>query len=102
MKEITVTELSALAEPVVVDVREPWEYEAAHVPGVIHIPMTEVVARIDEIPADVPVHVICALGGRSAQVAEYLTARGHDAVNIAGGTAAWQQAGFSVEQGAQK
>ena len=100
MKEITVTELSALTEPVVIDVREPWEYEAAHVPGVIHIPMGEVVGRISEIPADVPVHVICALGGRSAQVAEYLAAHGHDTVNIAGGTTAWQQAGLATEQGA--
>ena len=100
MKEITVTELSALAEPVVIDVREPWEYEAAHVPGVTHIPMSEVVARISEIPADVPVHVICAIGGRSAQVAEYLAATGHDAINIAGGTTAWQRAGLPTEQGA--
>ncbi len=100
MKEITVTELSALTTPVVVDVREPWEYDAAHVPGVVRIPMGEVVARISEIPADVPVHVICASGGRSAQVAEYLVAQGRDAINIAGGTNAWQQAGLPVEQGA--
>lgn len=100
MKEITVTELSTLAEPVVIDVREPWEYEAAHVPGVTHIPMGEVVARISEIPADVPVHVICAAGGRSAQVTEYLSAQGIDATNIAGGTGAWQQAGLPTEQGA--
>ena len=97
MKEITVTELSALTEPVVIDVREMGEYEAAHIPGVTHIPMGEVVARIGEIPADVPVHVICALGGRSAQVAEYLAAHGYDAVNIAGGTTAWQQAGLATE-----
>ncbi|MBG6213924.1 MAG: rhodanese-like domain-containing protein [Cryobacterium sp.] len=100
MKEITVTELSVLSAPVVVDVREPWEFDAAHVPGVIHIPMGEVVERIGEIPADVPVHVICAVGGRSAQVAEYLTQHGHDAINIAGGTNAWQQAGLPIEQGA--
>ena len=100
MKEITVTELFALAEPVVIDVRELWEYETAHVPGVTHMPMSEVVARISEIPADVPVHVICAIGGRSAQVAEYLAATGHDAINIAGGTTAWQRAGLPTEQGA--
>ena len=99
MKEITVTELSALTGPVVIDVREPWEYEAAHIPGVTHIPMGEVVARISEIPADVPVHVICAVGGRSAQVAEYLAAKGHDAINIAGGTTAWRQAGLPTQQG---
>ena len=100
MKEITVTELSVLDAPVVLDVREPGEYEAAHLPGVMHIPMGEIVERMGEIPADVPVHVICAIGGRSAQVAEYLAAHGHDAVNIAGGTKAWQQAGLPTEQGA--
>ena len=100
MKEITVTELSALADPVVVDVREPWEYEAAHVPNVVHMPLGEVVARVGEISTDGPVHVICAAGGRSAQVAEYLNAHGVDAINIAGGTTAWQQAGFAIEQGA--
>lgn len=100
MKEITVTELSALTAPVVVDVREPWEYDAAHVPGVVHIPMGEIVARQSEIPADVPVHVICAAGSRSAQVAEYLAGHGVDAINIAGGTNAWQQAGLTVESGA--
>ncbi|MDJ0350102.1 rhodanese-like domain-containing protein [Cryobacterium sp. PH29-G1] len=100
MKEITVTELSTLTAPVVIDVRETWEYDEAHVPGVTNIPMGEVVARIGEIPADVPVHVICAAGGRSGQVAEYLAAHGHDAINIAGGTGAWRQAGLPVEQGA--
>lgn len=100
MKEITVTELSSLAAPVVVDVRELWEYDAAHVPGVVHIPMGDIAARMSEIPADVPVHVICAAGSRSAQVAEYLLAQGRDAINIAGGTNAWQQAGLPVEQGA--
>ena len=100
MKEITVTELSELAEPIVIDVRESAEYEAAHVPGVSHIPMGEVVERIGEIPADVPVHVICAVGGRSAQVTEYLAAKGYDVTNIAGGTKAWLHADLPVGHGA--
>lgn len=100
MKEITVTELSALTTPIVLDVREPWEYEAGHVAGVVHIPLGEVVARLSEIPADAPVHVICAAGSRSAQVAEYLTAQGMNAINVVGGTNAWQQAGLVIEQGA--
>lgn len=100
MREISVGELAAETDPVVIDVREPDEYRAARAPGVIHIPMGEIVERVAEIPDDGPVHVICASGGRSARVAQYLDSRGIDAVNIAGGTIAWQQAGYPVESGA--
>ncbi|KGJ72534.1 sulfurtransferase [Cryobacterium roopkundense] len=100
MTEITVTELAALSDVVVVDVRENDEYAAAHVAGVTHIPLGEVVARTGEIPEGSPVYVICAAGGRSAQAAAYLQAQGFDAVNVAGGTIAWQQAGLPVQHGA--
>lgn len=99
MREIDVTELAALKSPVVIDVREPDEYREVRASGVIHIPMGEVVDRVDEIPADDTVYVICAGGGRSAKVAEFLESRGIDAVNVAGGTRAWHQAGHPVEQG---
>jgi len=100
MNEITVTELAALNGAVVVDVRENNEYADAHVPGVTHIPLGEVVARTSEIPEGAPVYVICAAGARSAQAAAYLNTQGFDAVNVAGGTMAWQQAGLPVEHGA--
>ncbi|KFF59943.1 sulfurtransferase [Cryobacterium sp. MLB-32] len=100
MNEITVTELAALDGAVVVDVRENDEYAAAHVAGVTHIPLGEVVARTGEIPEGSPVYVICAAGGRSAQAAAYLATQGFDTVNVAGGTIAWQQAGLPVQQGA--
>lgn len=100
MTEIAVTELAALEGAVVVDVREDDEYTSAHVPGVTHIPLGEVVARVGEIPEGSPVYVICAAGGRSAQAAAYLATQGFDAVNVTGGTHAWQQAGLPVQHGA--
>ncbi|AWB90371.1 rhodanese-like domain-containing protein [Salinibacterium hongtaonis] len=100
MKEISVTELAAQKQPVIVDVREPDEFQALRVPGVAHIPMGEVVERIAEIPDDGPVYVICASGGRSARVAEYLASRDIDAINVAGGTFGWRDAGLPVESGA--
>lgn len=84
----------------VIDVREPDEYVEGHVPGAPLIPLAEVGDRIDEIPADGEVLVICKLGGRSMKAAELLRSRGIDAVNIAGGTMAWIDAGQPVVTGA--
>jgi len=74
------------------DVREPNEWAAGHAVGAVHIPMGEVPARLAELP-DREITVICKSGGRSAQVTEFLLARGHQAVNLAGGTTAWQAVG---------
>jgi rhodanese-related sulfurtransferase len=84
----------------VVDVRNPDEYEEAHIPGVTLIPMGDLVERVDEVPADGTVLVVCAVGSRSQRAAEWLRAQGIDAVNVAGGTMAWIDAGRPVETGA--
>lgn len=80
--------------PVLLDVREPWEVAlaAAQVEGltVTCIPMHEVPARLDELPANQPVWVLCHHGMRSAQVAGFLERRGFAQVhNVAGGIDAW-------------
>ncbi|MFG2304630.1 rhodanese-like domain-containing protein [Actinacidiphila glaucinigra] len=75
------------------DVREHDEWDAGHAEGAVHIPMGEVVARIGELPADRRVHVVCRVGGRSAQVAQYLIAQGLDVVNVDGGMLGWEAAG---------
>ena len=68
----------------VIDVRERDEYLQVRVPGVTLIPLSEFVARADEIPDAETVYVICAVGGRSSQAASYLTGRGINAVSVAG------------------
>lgn len=81
-----------------VDVREPWEYQAGHLPGAVNIPMGEVVARIAEI--EDPVVLVCATGNRSGRVAEYLMNNGHAQVaNLLGGTVGWIELGNEVETG---
>jgi rhodanese-related sulfurtransferase len=100
--EITVDELVAARAdgPVpLVDVRQPEEYEAVHVPGAKLIPLADVVARVGEIPTEGPVYVICQTGARSQRASEFLRTRGIDAVNVAGGTTAWVEAGHETAHG---
>jgi rhodanese-related sulfurtransferase len=82
-----------------VDVRELHEFVAGHVPGALHVPLSEWPEAAGAVPAG-QVHVICAKGGRSQKAAEYLAALGQDAVNIEGGTTGWVRSGFPVEIGA--
>lgn len=77
-----------------VDVRERNEWAAGRAPTATHVPMSELPARLPEIPTDAdPLYVICRSGSRSARVVAYLTAHGYPAVNVAGGMQAWQAAG---------
>lgn len=72
------------------DVREAWEVEIARIDQTFNIPMSEIPARITELDASRPVAVLCHSGGRSAQVANYLTQNGFERVaNIVGGIDAW-------------
>jgi rhodanese-related sulfurtransferase len=84
--------------PVVLDVREPDEYAAGHVPGAELVPLATVPLRLGELPVDRPVYVVCAVGARSAQAASFLAARGVDAVNVEGGTQAWVASGYPVSR----
>jgi phage shock protein E len=94
----TVSAIKDRADVLVLDVREPWEYEEAHIPGVTLIPMAEVPGRLDEIPTDKEVIVTCRSGNRSGQVTEFLRQQGYDNVhNMQGGILAWQAARLPVE-----
>ncbi|MET9958029.1 rhodanese-like domain-containing protein [Streptomyces sp. NPDC006326] len=85
------------SEGFVLDVREDDEWAAGHVEGALHIPMSDFVARFGELAEVVEdgrrVHVMCRVGGRSAQVTQYLVRQGIDAVNVDGGMQAWDGAG---------
>ncbi len=81
-----------------IDVREEWEYNEGHIPGITLIPMNDVASRIDDIPTDKTVVVTCRSGNRSGQVASFLRDQGYDnIINMDGGILAWQQAGLPVE-----
>jgi rhodanese-related sulfurtransferase len=105
MRSVSVHELKSsldttAAEDVLVllDVREPDEFAEGHVPGAELVPLAMVPLRLGELPADRPVYLVCAVGGRSAQAAMFLTARGVDAVNVAGGTQEWVASGYPVQR----
>ncbi|WP_354641603.1 rhodanese-like domain-containing protein [Kitasatospora camelliae] len=94
----TTTAAAVPADAVLLDVREQDEWDAGHVDGALHIPIGEVVARITELPED-RLYVLCRVGGRSAQVVQYLVAQGRDAVNVDGGMYAWEAAGRPMVSG---
>ncbi|WP_424212843.1 rhodanese-like domain-containing protein [Streptomyces sp. BI20] len=87
-------------ESFLLDVRENDEWTAGHAQGALHIPMSEFVPRFGELTEALPdgatVHVLCRVGGRSAQVTQYLVGQGIDAVNVAGGMQDWEARGREV------
>jgi rhodanese-related sulfurtransferase len=90
--------LAGASDTHVVDVREPEEYAGGHVPGARLVPLATVPVRLAEFPTDRPVYLVCAVGGRSFQAAQYLAQRGIDAVNVDGGTGEWVAAGYPVHR----
>lgn len=83
----------------VIDVREPDEYAEARVPGAVLVPLDTVPDNVEAFRGDGPTYVICARGGRSLRAAEFVAEQGIDAVNVAGGTLAWIDAGHPVDAG---
>ncbi len=74
------------------DVRQPKEYEAEHVPGSTLIPMGELDERLDEIDPAKPTLIYCASGGRSRVVAQMLAGKGYgNLYNVSGGIHAWSK-----------
>ncbi len=89
------------AATVLLDVREPEEYAHGHAPGALNLPQAELALRLDEVPRDRPVQVICQSGYRSLRSAQFLAQMGYDNIaNVRGGTAAWRDSGnpLSVEE----
>ena len=100
MSDVTLDDFTAVhatGSAQVVDVREPAEYVAGHVPGAALIPMGQLPDRLAEIDQSKPVFVICESGGRSAAMTDVLLHHGFDAHTVTGGTAAWTKAGRPVD-----
>ena len=96
MDHITAPELAAwLADesrpaPLLLDVREPWEFQTCHIAGAQSMPMNSVPERMQELEEDTPVVCICHHGARSMSVAAFLERQGFSKViNLTGGVHAW-------------
>lgn len=86
------------ADALTLDVREPHEYAAGHLPGAVSLPQADLLTRIDEIPRDARIVVVCETGVRSQGAARFLVGRGYRGVtDLVGGTAAWRRAGAPLE-----
>jgi hydroxyacylglutathione hydrolase len=99
--QITVHDLATMKEErpdlVVIDVREPFEWDEGHIDGALHVPMPEALSRKDLVPAGRPKAVVCAGGLRSSTVISALSRAGlTDWYNVIGGMTAWQKAGYST------
>jgi rhodanese-related sulfurtransferase len=96
MKNLSVAELAtwladpARPRPLLLDVREPWEFQTCRIADSRHVPMREIPARLSEVDPQAEVVVICHHGSRSLQVAQFLARQGYGRVhNLSGGVDAW-------------
>lgn len=83
----------------VVDVREPYEYVAGHVPGAHLVPLSTIAQSVDDLPRNRPIYVICQGGNRSMIAARTLSNLGREAWSVTGGTSGWIGAGQPVVRG---
>lgn len=85
--------------PLIIDVREPWEYRQGHIPGALLIPLGDLARRVDEIANDEPVAVVCATGNRSQSAAAVLGQKNFKKIyNVLSGTMGWMRQGLPLER----
>lgn len=76
--------------PLLLDVREPWEFERVHIPGSQLIPMQQIPARLNELNPQQEIVVICHHGTRSMYVANFLVSNGfNNVINLSRGVDGW-------------
>ena len=100
--DLEVSDVNALRENpnvVLIDVREQYEYDEGHIPCITLIPLGTIPNRLDEIPTDKEVILVCRSGNRSNQATQFLQQQGFDNVhNMLGGMNAWGEAGYSIDR----
>jgi rhodanese-related sulfurtransferase len=77
-----------------VDVREPYEFEAGHIDGARHVPLPELAAFAQTLAPERTVVFVCRVGGRSAMATDAFRRAGFDAYNLGGGMLAWERSGL--------
>ena len=101
--QLSVAELRAQLDAralAVLDVRRPLEHAAAHIPDALNVPLAELPARLADLDPARPLAVACAAGYRSSAACSLLARHGfRRLVNVTGGTSAWMQAGFPIDEG---
>jgi len=83
----------------VLDVRTPEEWNEFHAPDTTLIPLDQLAARVNELPKDQPIVVICRSGNRSQSGRDILLQAGFDATSVNGGLNEWRATGYPVVSG---
>ena len=91
--------IDSATPPFLLDVREPYEYAEGHIDGACLLPLGELGRRLNELPQDREILVICRSGNRSGAATRQLVQAGYRAVNLTGGMIGWQRAGFPLRRG---
>ncbi len=94
--------ISQLAQPYLLDVRSPQEYQQAHIQGAELIPLDELPHKMNRIPKNRQVICICASGSRSSAAANHLSSAGYQVSNLRGGMFNWMRADLPVKTGLGK
>ena len=98
VSSVDATEADALVKggALLVDVREPREWDAGHAPKARHVPLGQLHASMGKLPADRTLVVVCRSGNRSGRATKVLVRAGYDAVNMSGGMHGWKAAGLPL------
>ena len=103
INHVSVTEaqkkLGEKTKPFLLDVRQPIEYRSGHIPGAKLIPLADLRSRMNELPKNQEILVVCQSGNRSHSATRQLASAGYNAVNVRGGMIAWSHAGFPISKG---
>ena len=92
-----VAELHAAGSIELIDIREPHERDAGHVPGSRHIPLAKLSQEAESIDRDKPLVLYCRMGSRSGMALQAFKASGYDAHDLDGGLLAWADKGLPLE-----
>ncbi len=90
--------LKSTQPPLVLDVRTKEEFRQGHIEGAVLIPLDELNRRMQEVPSEREILVICRSGARSGSATSQLRAAGYNAFNISGGLMSWSRAGLPVSR----
>jgi rhodanese-related sulfurtransferase len=92
--------LAGAEPPLLVDVREPDEFQTVRVEGAVLLPLSTFMLRYTELPRDRALLVMCAVGGRSSAATAHLLEKGWpDVSNVTGGIVSWERSGLPVKRG---
>src|SRR3954453_8376006 len=96
--ELSPREVAELLDQIqLLDVREPYEFEAGHIAGARHVELVRLADEAESLGADRPLVFYCRVGARSAMATQAFRASGYDAHSMAGGLVSWAESGLPLE-----